>query len=250
MKVILEKPVIFKTIIEILGEFTKDVKLVFEKEQITIHAISTNVAFIEFKLSRKMFSKYELEGEKEEVDISLTDLKGIVSKVGPTDVFTMMVKDNQLYCVTMGKRKKVFRMGLLSEDVEIKPLDLSKFQPKNSVTLPIVDFNDTVNDFDAKITAVKIKLEEDKLIMFIDDADITTKMSIEIKKATDVKINKVEELVACKLNISYLKSIQKISRIATKLKWNLEKDTPSIFIVNVPDKFEMKYLVAPMIENE
>jgi proliferating cell nuclear antigen len=248
MKLIIEKPELFKSIINAVSEIVTECVFKADKDMLRMIAFDpANVCMVELKLLQPMFSTFEV-GEEERIGINLDNLKQILRRFRAEDLLTIFTEPNinHLNIVLEGKNKRHFTIPLL--DIEDKNTDSPNLDYKMQIDLAGNTFVEAIEDVNVVSQCVKFITTPDKFEI-IAEGD-TSKATIDITPSDTTIIDAIESSrYVAKYSVEYLKKYLSSTKISDKVVIRYDTDYPLRISFTEPDKFSLVYTLAPRVDS-
>ncbi len=245
MKLILDKPSYLKDSLAILSELVSEVRFTFALDGVIVRAMDlSGIAFIDYKLLKGAFVKYELEKEKD-LGLKISDLRDVIKKSKDKDIITISL-DNELLVITLtGRTKRTFKLNTI--DIPSEKKNAPNLDFDGSITTSTDIFNealDAVDTFTDKTgSGVNIRLAKEDMVMTHIGPVNSTKAVIKLSKYT--KIDCKLPMIKSKLALDYLKRFSAGSKISNKVTIHLKEEYPAKFDYQDPDKIKISFILAP-----
>ncbi len=239
----LDNPKILTDVVTLISELVLEVNAKVNKSGFEITAIDpANVALVDFKISSKAFSRFEVENE-EKLGLNLEDFKQVLRRAPSSAPLLIEKQDNTLQIKIEDKARRTFNLALINVDSEEKKVPSFNFDAQ--VEMDSMNFSDVVND--AAIVSDSCSLNVDKNNFFI-DAKGTLHSSKTEFNSDEVKITSEKESRA-KYSLDYLVKFAKASRFSDKINIFFSNEYPARFEFKAGN-FELSFILAPRGEEE
>ncbi len=247
MKLTLAEPKYLKDSISIISDLVNEAKFKITPNAMELVAMDpANVAMVVFKLLSSCFTEYDVK-EDTELSIDLGNLKQILRRAGANDMLSLEIEENRLKLQLKGKSTRTFSIPLIeSEEKEQKEPELSF--PVNIKTNTSI-FNNAIEDID--IVAESVTFEADKGSFVITGESDLSKANVEIKADDDTNISiEGDDKIKAKYSVEYLKKMMDASKLCDNMVIQFNKDYPLRVDYTVVDKLQLRFILAPRVEND
>lgn len=248
MKLTLAEPKYLKDSIAIISELVTEARFKITKDAIELVAMDpANVAMVVFKLLSSSFVEYDLQKDVE-VAINLNSLKQVIKRAKANDTVSLELPDDNKFNITFkGKNTRKFSLPIIElEEKEQKVPDL-KFPL--TINTKATNLSEAIEDADIVAESVTFEGEANKLQIFA-EGDLS-KANIEIPKDEDTKITAdTQDKVRSKYSVEYLKKMVAGGKLADSVEISFADDYPLMVNFKAVDKVNLKFILAPRVENE
>lgn len=248
MKLTLAEPKYIKDSIAIISELVTEARFKITKDAIELVAMDpANVAMVVFKLLSSSFVEYDLSKDVE-VAINLNNLKQVMRRAKANDTVSLELTSENKFDVTFkGKNTRKFSLPIIElEEKEQKIPDL-KFPI--TITTTAANLGEAIEDADIVAESVTFEGEKNKL-MIKAEGDLS-KASIEIKKDDSTTITAdTQDKVRAKYSVEYLKKMVAGGKLADIVSISFSNDYPLMLEFKAIDKVNLKFILAPRVEND
>jgi len=245
----------FKTLFEVLKEILHDVNLQFDKDGMKIMTVDgSHVALVHLKLHASKFEEYKCDNPVQ-FGVNMNNLFKLlkVSNNQDTIVFTIPTSDASELVIHLEnnerKTRTTFRLKLMDVDTEV--LNMPDIEFDSIITLPSTYFQRLCKDMSNISELITIQSIQQKLVLSckgdfasqettIDDS--TTDASIEFQSRT-------REIVEGTYMLKYMNLFNKASNISNTLEMYMRRDYPLIMKYNVANLGELRFCLAPKVED-
>jgi len=240
MLVKLDHPLLLSRAVEIISELVMEVKIRFNEFGLSISAIDpANVAMINFKLPKSVFSQFEA-GE-EVLGVNMENLKRILKRCGAGSSLILERKENFLNIQIQDRIKRNFNLNLIeieAEEKEMPPLEYTAQVEINSR-----DLIDSIEDCGVVADACSFIIKDGKFVIEAKSIDSTRSEF----SGDEAKIS--AENCRAKYSLEYLEKFMKASKIVDKTILKFAEDHPLKMNIK-SEQMELSFLLAPRVENE
>lgn len=248
MKLTLAEPKYLKDSISIISDLVNEATFKLKPSGIELVAMDpASVAMVIYNLLSSSFTEYELQDEMS-ITISLANLKQVLRRVGPSDILTLSVlEDNKLQIVIKGATTRTFSIPLIeTEDKEQRIPELS-FSAGVTTTSPTL--NDAIEDADIVSESVTLMIEPKKFTISAEGDMKNAK--IEIKEGEETKIKfSGKDKIKSKYSIEYLKKMMGGSKLADEVTIEFNNDYPLRLEYKTLNKVQLVFILAPRVDND
>ncbi len=248
MKLTLAEPKYIKDSIAIISELVTEARFKITKDAIELVAMDpANVAMVIFKLLSSCFVEYDLKKDIE-VAINLNNLKQVMRRAKANDAVSLELTSENKFIVTFkGKNIRKFSLPIIElEEKEQRIPDL-KFPIKIGTTA--TNLAEAIEDVD--IVAESVTFEGDSSKLLITAEGDLSKASIEIKKDDETVIKSdTQDKIRSKYSVEYLKKMISGSKLADTVEIQFDRDYPLMLEFKAVDKVNLKFILAPRVEND
>ena len=243
MKLILDNPSYLKDTIPIIGELVLEGKFKITNSGITLLCMdASNVAFIVFKLLKSSFSSYDIK-EDLTVGLNISDFKSVLRKCKDKDHLIITYDDNRLILTIKGKTTRIFKLPTIDIEQDGKESEL-KFE------CTIKTESDILTDV---VEVAELGKDEGGVVFNISDKIVCDSILPPKESQTIIKADKhttISGTCRSKYAIRYLKKFVSGSKISNFVTIQMSTDYPIKISYKIPDKVELAFILAPMVENE
>lgn len=248
MKLTLAEPKYIKDSISIISELVTEARFKITKDGIELVAMDpANVAMVIFKLLSSSFVEYNLEKDVE-LAINLNNLKQVMRRAKANDTVSMQLSNENKFEITFkGKNTRKFSLPIIElEEKEQRIPDL-KFPLK--ITTSASNLSEAIEDADIVAESVSLEGDSDKLVILA-EGDLS-KAKIEIMKDDETVIKAdSQDKVRAKYSVEYLKKMIAGSKLADTVTISFDRDYPLMLEFKEVDKVNLKFILAPRVEND
>ncbi len=240
MLVKLDNPIVLSKAIDIISELVIEVRLKINEFGMNITAIDpANVAMVEFKIPRSVFSQFEV-GE-ESLGINLDNFKRILKRCGAGSSLVIERQDNLLNIQIYDRIKRNFSLSLIEIETEEKEMPNLEFSSR--VELNSVDLIDSIEDCVVVADACSFIIEDSK---FIIEAKSLNSARSEFS-GDEASID--AENCKARYSLEYLQKFMKGAKLCEKTILNFANDHP--LKIEFKSQFmEINFILAPRVETE
>jgi len=244
MLIKLDTPGILAKAIDIISEIVTEVRIKVNEYGLSITAMDpANVAMIGFKLPKSAFSQFEVG--KEDLGISLENLKKVLRRAGAGSSIIMKSEDNLLEIQIQDRIKRNFTISLI--DIEGEEIDfdakVSRMEFTSKVELASADFVDAVEDCSVVADACAFIIENEK---FVIESKGLNSARAEFS-GDEAKIQ--AEPGKARYSLEYLQKFAKGAKLCEKTNINFAEDHPLKLDFRTPN-MEISFVLAPRVETE
>ncbi|CAI2369260.1 unnamed protein product [Moneuplotes crassus] len=250
--------VILKKIIDSIRDLVSDVNLDITSEGIGLQAMdSSHVALVSLTLHQKGFSEYNLE-KPVTIGISVSNLAKVMKLASNDDEITLGLAEepSHLKVVFMNKKQEKrtqFDLNLLTLDSE--HLGIPDTNYTSEIMMNSFEFSKLIKELntlcdtvtiETTIEYVRFSLESD---VGIGNIQIQTSEPAE-KKEDAADDPKEDTPVIQSFALKYLNMFNKASCLSNSVKLMMAAETPLVVEFEIEDIGELKYYLAPKINND
>jgi len=248
MRLTLAEPKYLKDSISIISDLVNEATFKIKPSGIELIAMDpASVAMVIYNLLSSSFTEYEL-AEEMSITINLANLKQILRRVGPSDIVTISVtEDNKLQILIKGSTTRTFSIPIIeTEDKEQRIPDLT-FQA--SITTSSSTLNEAIEDVDIVSESVTFTVEPKKFTVSA-EGDLN-RAKIEIREGEETKIKySGKEKSKSKYSIEYLKKMIGGSKLADEVTIEFNNDYPLRLEYKTLNKVQLAFILAPRVDND
>ena len=247
MKLTLAEPKYLKDSISIISELVNEAKFKITPNAVELIAMDpANVAMIIFKLLSSCFTEYDVKKDTE-LSLDLGNLKQILRRAGANDMLSIEIEENRLKLQLKGKTTRTFSLPLIeSEEKDQKEPELSF--PVNIKTNTSI-FNNAIEDID--IVAESVTFDVSKKGFVITGESDLSKAHVLIAADDETAISvEGDDKIKAKYSVEYLKKIMDASKLSDNVTIQFNKDYPLRLDYTVVDKLQLRFILAPRVEND
>ena len=248
MKLSLAEPKYFKESISIISELVNEARFRITATGIELVAMDpANVAMVLFRLFSGCFTEYNIKKDTE-ISINMSNLKQILRRVGPSDILTLSLTDeNKLQIQIRGESTRTFSIPLIEIDEKPQKVPDLKFGVK--ISLPSSMLNRAIEDVDIVAEAVTF-LADDKKFTVQAEGDLSqAKIEIPADERTVIQ-KESKDVIKAKYSIEYMKKIVNGSKIADQVEIQFNRDYPLKVEYKMVDRVVLSFILAPRVEND
>lgn len=239
MRLKLEDPRFFGTLINIISELVTEVRLKITKEGMHLVALDpANVAMVYFSIPSELFSQFELEKD-EILGINLDSLSSILRRCGLGSSLILGKEDNLLQITIQDKIKRDFTLALIN--VEGEDRELPKWEFKSVIKMDAQAFVEVIEDCLVVSDACTFIAEPNKFIV-----EARGLNSARAEFSSD-EIEIYSDHGTSRFSLEYLSKFIKGAKIANKVEINFSDNHP--MRINFPTgKVLLSFVLAPRVE--
>ena len=255
LNVKLESPKILKSILEsISSNLTEGIFLEFQESGLQIHInISGGIWAVESKISKDMFSVYELD-KSQVLQLRYKDLTDFIKTTGAQDSLVIQSGDtegNVSLKLSKEHTERSMKLGLLDySDYEFKNFFQFTNKYKGKFTISTSLYNEAVKTVELGGSHVKFTMSKDKISLQSKAGSKNAEVEI-TSDNDDVQNFSYEydsESVTSHFGIEYLANIAKFSKISDSMLVCVGDRMPILCIFQNPDVDFVAIAVAPRNE--
>ncbi len=239
----LDNPKILADIISIISELVTEVRLKVTKEGgMSITAIDpANVAMVQFKMPRDLFSQYEIDKD-EVLGVNLENLKAVLRRCKLGSSLTLSKEENRLKLAINDKIKRDFTLSLINIEGEEK--DLPSWEFKSVVKMDSEAFTEFIEDCGIVSDACTFSAEPTKFIVEAKGALNSTRAEF---SSDEIEI--YSDYSTARFSLEYLAKFAKGAKISSRVSLNFSDNHP-IRIDFPTGNILLSFILAPRIEQE
>jgi proliferating cell nuclear antigen len=240
----LDNPLILSKAIEIISELVNEVRLKINEFGMSITAIDpANVAMVNLKIPKNIFSKFEIE--KESLGINLENLKKVLKRSSTGSSLIIEKKDNLLEITIQDKIKRNFKINLI--EIETEEIDfnskLQNMEFSTDVEINSLDFISSIEDCLIVSDACYFKKEDNNFIIGAKSINSTfSEFSGDEAKISGENANS-------KYSLEYLSKFIKGAKICEKVGIKFATNHPLKINFNSLS-LDISFVLAPRVETE
>ena len=246
MKLTLAEPKSFKDAVGIISELVTETRITLKKEVLEIIAMDpANVAMVVFRMPSNNFAEYEVEEDEEQIAINLNDLKQTFRRLKGGEILTLETEKGKLKVILKSSNTRTFHLPLinLTEKTKSEP----KLEPKTNIEILSSTLTDAIED--AEIVSDSVSLEAEEAKFSINAKGDLKKAEIEINQNEDANIQAKEKQTS-KFSTEYLKKMIQGGKLSEKVTIKFAENYPVILEYKELDKHELKFILAPRVDND
>ncbi len=245
MKLTLADTKFLKESISIIADLVTEVRFRVTKNGLELVAMDpANVAMVVFKLLSSGFTEYQVKNERV-LALNLNDLKQVLRRVKPNDTLTLENPEGKLKVTLKGVSKREFLLPLI--DVEEREQKIPTLSFNVTITTPASVVSEAIEDVDIVGESVALTATP-KSFKINSSSDLST-AEVEILPDEQTTIKASGETRA-KYSIEYLKKMIQASKLADKVSIQFSKDYPLQLDYTVKDRMQLKFILAPRVDND
>jgi DNA polymerase III sliding clamp (beta) subunit (PCNA family) len=231
---------VFKPLLMKVSELVIQGNLLFTQEGLKICQFDeSNVTMVVLNLLPSSFIEYQIT-EPTKVLVTMESLKKILRLAKDDTVITLEL-DDRLWVTLAGKNKKRFGIALLTDEMKDAQIPSSlKFSAK--ATIDTSDFKEAIDSAEVVAASVWFQVKEGKLIHYAEGDINTVAISDMVVEDADLKVDCIG-----KYSVEYLKKM--IYAKTEKMTVLFGNDYPLMLKYEEKDKWTLKYILAPRVEN-
>lgn len=235
----------FKEFVEVLSKLLDEAKFTVTESGLKVAGMDpARVAYIEVTVPREAFLEYEIEEGRESADMGL-NLKAlseaIEGKKGTPIEFR--IAPEKVLILVEGAISKRF----LLPNFEISTEEIEGITIDHDATATVLSdiIAKAINDIGAVSDIIEIEADEDNIV-FKSQRETGSKVSLKLTRDTSTLIDlNVKTPSKAAFDISYLKNVIKLARIADTVDVKFSTEKPLELNFRSPDGSIIRYIVAP-----
>ena len=249
----LENSKILKTIVETLSKIFDEINFMVSPEGLKVKGMDpSKICLIELNFRKADFDDYECNGACK-VGLMLSDFDKILKRASSNDALELSFKeDEQKLKVKMirkeSNKSRVFSLVSLDLEIEDPPMEnLNSLEYPATWSIDTDFFIEAIKDGEIYSEVLNIKAIESLGLTFTSSGAIgEMEYSLGLDDFISDDLSNTQE---GSFSIIFLKSIMKLSNITEKLEISAKTDHPIKLIFNLFEGAELKYFLAPRVEN-
>lgn len=245
MKLTIADTKFLKDSISIIADIVTEVGFKVTKNGLELVAMDpANVAMVVYKLLSSSFVDYDVKTELK-LSTDLNKLKQVLRRVKTNDTVTLENPEGKLKVTLKGASKREFTLPLI--DLEDKEQKVPSLTFGATVKTSSAVINDAVEDVD--IIGESVMLFASKKTFKIASSSELSQATVEILPDDKTSIDASEETKS-KYSIEYLKKMIQGAKLADDVTLSFNKDYPLQLDYTVKDKMQLKFILAPRVDND
>lgn len=206
----------------------------------------TMVSVVDFKIFRSAFEEYSVETPVS-LGLNTSNLTSVIKRAKSGDKIILRSGEGKLIVELKGKSTRTFEIPLIDIKTEKPPIDQLKFTTKIEVDSSIIE--EGIEDAEVIGDAVFFEATPESFKMFA-RGDVSSS-TLEIKKGEEGLMSiEANDSPKAQYPLDYLKKMIKIGKLSKRAVIEFAKDYPLRLNFTVPDKMEIKFILAPRISEE
>lgn len=234
-----------KSLVYVVSTLVDEVKFCTHVDSVSMKAIDpAHIAMIEILIDADAFISYE--ADESEIGLDLDKVKSILKLAGPSDVIRLEHDPDQgRLTLTIGNL--VRRMSLVETtgmaDPKVPQIDIA-----SSIRIPIEELQRGIRASESISDHLKLTLSPDCFELSCEgDLDLA---SLKVP-ASDKVIIESDATVSSQYPLDFFSNIVKVIPAGTEVELRFQNDWPvRVFFTLADGHVEVKYLLAPRIDNE
>jgi len=249
----LENSKILKTIVETLSKIFDEINFMVSPEGLKVKGMDpSKICLIELNFKKPDFDDYECNRECK-VGLMLDDFDKILKRAGSNDALELSFKeDAQKLKVRMirkeSNKSRVFSLVSLDLDIEDPPMEnLNSLEYPATWSIDTDFFVEAIKDGEIYSEVLNVKATEGLGLTFTASGTIgEMEYSLSLDDFISDDLSDAQE---GSFSITFLKSIMKLSDITETLEISAKTDHPIKMIFKLLEGAELKYFLAPRVED-
>jgi len=244
---------ILRAIIETLSSIIDETTIVVTPKEFTIKAMDpSRICLLKLVIKKEGFDDFECNKECK-IGLNLDDFNKILKRASSNDsIILEYQEDEQKIKIKMKRdnstRTRTFSLALLDVDIEEVPLgNLLKIEFNAIWDMNIDHFNEALKDAEIYSEILNVKATENEGLLFSSSGQIG-EMQYDFG-LEDLFEPDISEENKGAYSLTFLKSILKIAAITENFKVSLKTDHPLKIEFGLLEGGELKYFLAPRVEN-
>ena len=206
----------------------------------------TMVSVVDFKIFRSAFEEYSVDTPVS-LGLNTSNLTSVIKRAKSGDKIILRSGEGKLIVELKGKSTRTFEIPLIDIKTEKPPIDQLKFTTKIEVDSSIIE--EGIEDAEVIGDAVFFEATPESFKMFA-RGDVSSS-TLEIKKGEEGLMSiEANDSPKAQYPLDYLKKMIKIGKLSKRAVIEFAKDYPLRLNFTVPDKMEIKFIIAPRISEE
>lgn len=245
----------FKTLFEVLKEILHDVNIAFDKDGMKIMTVDGHhVALVHLKLDAASFEAYDCPNPMK-IGINMNNLYKLLKVAGNQDTISFSIQDqdaSELAILIENLEKKTsttFKLRLM--DVDAETLTMPTIEFDSIITLPSSYFQRLCKDMNNISEIITIRSARDEIV-FSCKGDFACQETVIKDSMADQSIemqSKTDEIVEGAYMLKYMNLFNKAANLSNTLEMYMRKDYPLIMKYNVASLGELRFCLAPKVED-
>jgi proliferating cell nuclear antigen len=246
-KIVLSNAELLKNTIPVISEIIDEGVLNIDKDGVTLLAPDrTMVSVVDFKIFPSAFEEYNVENPTS-LGLNMANLTSVLKRAKSTDKIILRGGEGKLIIELKGKSTRTFEIPLLDIKTEKPPIDQLKFNARVELDSGIIE--EGIEDAEVIGDAVFLEATPESFRMFA-RGDVSSS-TLEIKKGEEGLLNiTANGSTKAQYPLDYLKKMVKIGRLSKQAVIEFDKDYPLRLNFKIPEKMEIKFILAPRISEE
>jgi len=236
----------WRYIIESLATIIDEASFVGGEDGLRLRALDPGrIAMVELNLPASVFEEYEAEGEVR-IGVNFDDLNKVIKRARAGDRLELRVEGQRLVVVLLGRVERRFALPLL--DIAGQELPEPRLSLTASAQMLSDTFRDALKDAALFSESVRLKAEEDKLVMQArsDKGEWEAIFTRENGSLIDISI---EEPAEASYGLDFLdKIVSKAYRISEIITLRFATNMPLHLRFDIAGGGTLSYLLAPRME--
>jgi proliferating cell nuclear antigen len=249
----LENSKILKTIVETLSKIFDEANFIVSPKELTVKGMDpSKICLIELYFKREAFDEFQCN-RKSKVGLMLNDFDKILKRASSNDALELSFKEAEqkikIKMIREGTDKsRVFSLASLDLEIEDPPMEnLNSLKYPATWSIDTDFFIEAIKDGEIYSEVLNIKAIEDLGLTFTASGAIG---EMEYQLGLDDFISSdLSYTQEGSFSITFLKSIMKLSDITETLEISAKTDNPIKMIFKLLEGAELKYFLAPRVED-
>ncbi len=244
---------ILRAIIETLSNIIDETTIVVTPKEFTIKAMDPNrICLLKLVIKKEGFDDFECN-KACKIGVNLDDFNKILKRASSNDSITLEYQEEEQKIKIKMKRgdstrTRTFSLALIDVDIEEVPMDnLLKIEFNAIWDMNIDHFNEALKDAEIYSEILNIKATEGEGLFFSSSGQIG-EMQYDFG-LEDLFEPDISEENKGAYSLTFLKSILKIAAITENFKISLKTDHPLKIEFGLLEGGELKYFLAPRVED-
>ncbi len=245
MRLVYSEAKVFQNLVDVLGKLVDEVLLVANEDGIEMKAMdAARTAMIRIRISKDNFLEYEVGESGESVGFTIANMAKFLkrAKKGYQLELGTLEEGAEIYVVLRGTLIKKYEFSNL-EVIEPEIPNPDELDFKVSAVIMASVLKEALKDAEAVGDIVEFEARDDELIIRgIGTTESATKLMAGMAAVTELE---VLEPSKARYDISYLKHILSLTKIAENVTIKFSEDAPLYLKFEIAAGGEVEYLLAP-----